>query len=48
MKILYQVNIQTGLGTDRWIGNGFKDAFEVMAAGMPLNSIIYYERCRGA
>lgn len=28
MKILNQINYVSGLGADRWIGNGFKDAFE--------------------
>jgi len=28
VKILHQINYIGGLGADRWIGNGFKDAFE--------------------
>lgn len=28
MKILHQINYIGGLGADRWIGSGFKDAFE--------------------
>ena len=28
MKILHQINFTSGLGADRWIVTGYKDAFE--------------------